>query len=646
MLLILLLAAGSRPGLCAIVAPNIDLLKEENRIKNESEAMIQNDILDPILGKGEAVPFVDVEMEIKVESEDSTRAGMGLAEKYREKLAAESMAAMPTIDVMPGIPKPKTITGNGPQKPEAASAQQAQQTKGIQEERYAVNPVFKKLGVTIIHDEGVLKDKAQVELVRSRIVDAMAQYGLQPDQVYFRPTKFKHIQIDWHDDLKKPQVYLPLLYALLFLLLLSFLFGPLWRFFRDYVKALREKPAAEVNVESKIEQPDDEGKGEEDGSMLQEGKLDLTVQNKPDEPPPPPLLLEDDEMKKFEPFSYITEENVKRLAYMFILRKEEPWIVAVVASYLKPELARAMIASLPVEMQSKVALEALTLRQVTREQVIAIDADVKENVDFVVGGMERLTHMLDEADTTTRNNILNYLRNEKPMIYEAVRRHVLVFDDITGFPDREMQTVVRELKAENMARALHGASPELLNKFLSNMSAGAASLLKESIEYIVNINQAQVDEERAKIMDVVKALEKEGKIAVRQTQDGSYDVVEGMQEELSAQERREQRFVKARGGQPAPAPQPAHDPVQAQQYLDAAVQYYNAGQAEASIPYFETALGLNPGLWQAHQYLGGLFYQQGKVEDAVAHFEKVLKLHPDPQIQQWLESLKAQAGIS
>src|SRR5579883_2768427 len=203
--------AGALPALGAVPAPDIGLLQEQNRIKNESEAKIQNDILDPILGKGQAVPFVDVEMEVKVESEESTRSGMGLAEKYREKIAGANSAGMQTVEVMPGIPKPKTITGNGPpQKPESASAQQAQQIKGIQEERYAVKPVFKKLGVTVIHDEGVLKDKAQVDLVRSRIVDAMAQYDLQPDQVAFRPTKFKHLQIDWRDDLKKPEVYLPL----------------------------------------------------------------------------------------------------------------------------------------------------------------------------------------------------------------------------------------------------------------------------------------------------------------------------------------------------------------------------------------------------------------------------------------------------
>lgn len=636
----------SLPALAAgAAAPDIGLLQEQNRVKQESEAKIQRDVLDPILGKGMAMVFVDVEMEVKVEMEQSNRSGMGLAEKYREKQGS-SKGGMQTTFVLPGIPKPKTIAqGAAPERPESASAQQAQQIKGVQEERYAVKPVFKRLGVTVIHDEGILKDKTQIDMVRGRIVDAMAQYKLSPDQVLFRPTRFNKFKTDWREDLKRPEVYIPLLFALLLLLFLFFLFGPLWRFFRQYVQALKEKPAAEVNIDSQITPPEEEEGKDGENALDQEGKLDITFQTKA--PEPPPIVEEDEEMKKFEPFSYINEDNIKRLSYMFLLRKEEPWVIAVVASYLRPDFARQMLTSLPVEIQAKVALEALTVRQVTRDQVIAIDNDIKENVDFVVGGMERLTAMLDESDTATRNNILNYLKNEKPMVYEQVRKHVLVFEDTVGFPDREMQVVVRELKTESMARALQGAPPEVINKFFANMSTGAASLLKESMEYTQGLTSSQIEDERGKIMELVKTLEKEGKISVRAKQDENHGLIEGMQEELSAQERRQQRFAAARRKTEPPAaaaPAQAADPAQAQSYFDAGVSYHSAGQLEQSLPYFETALGFNPSLWQAHQFLGSILYQLGRTPEALAHYEKLLEFNPDPQIRQWVESFKSQVG--
>ena len=624
----------------ALQSPDISLLKEQNRIKEEAEQKIQEDILDPILGKGKAKAFVDVEMEIKIQSEESARSGMGLAERYKEKQGAKS-AGLQTLDLMPGIPKPKTISGDKapPIPPEAAQAQQAQQVKGMKEQRFAVIPVFKKLTVTVIHDDAALKTKTEQDLVRSRIVDAMAQYQLKPQDVFFRATPFytAPVKIDWREDVKKPNVYLPLLYALLLLLFLAFLFGPLARFFRQYVRALMEKPGAEVNIEEK---PGEEGGGQGGEDLLEEGKLDITLQRKPPEPPPE----EDEQMKKFEPFAYINEENIKRLVYMFLLRKEEPWVIAVVASYLRPEYARAVLTSLPIELQAKVALEALTVRQLSREQVLAIDAEVKENVDFVVGGMERLTQLLEEADMTTRNNILNYLKNEKPTLYERVRKFVLTFDDVTRFPDREMQIIVRELKPEIMARALQNSAPEVVNKFLSNMSSGAAALLKEAIEYAANTTTAQIDEERAKILDEIRKLEREGTISVRERPEGGLGL-EGMEEEMSVRERRQARLAGKGGAEalPAPAAQSSEGSQQAQSYFNAGAGLYQAGNLQEALPYFEYAVSLDPAHAEARQYLATALHQMGRTGEALPHFDELLRLRPDPQLRAWVDGIKAQA---
>jgi tetratricopeptide (TPR) repeat protein len=671
-LLLTMSSLGATSSFAAIVAPDLALLQEQNRIKSDSEQRIQHDVLDPILGKGKASPFVDVEMEVKAESEESTREGMGINEKYKEKAPAAS-GGMQTTFVLPGIPKPKTITSQKetPEKPEQSQAQQAQQIKGVQEQRFAVNPVFKRMQVTVIHDDTVLKEPAQVELVRARIVDAMGQYKLAPDQISFRPTKFdKPPLVDWREDLKKPSVYLPLLYALLLLMFLSFLFGPLAKFFKQYVSALREKKSGEFEVLNKAENEDKGGEDDDGGSdeEMSTGALDVMVGQKPPEPPPePPAAEEEDEsMKKFEPFAYITEENFKRLGNLFLVRGDEPWLVAVVLTYLKPEIARATLTSLPVSLQARVAIEAMKIRQVTREQLMAIDADIKESVEFVVGGMERLTTLLDEADTMTRTNILEYLKNEKPEVYQRVRKLILTFDDVVSFQDRDMQTIVRELKTESMAKALQGAPPDVVNKFLSNMSTGAASLLKESIEYAQGLTNAQVEEERSKIMDVIKVLEKEGKVSVRQSRSGAFadfneEVASERSEKYEPRTRAAEQAVAlllsetnagpaaGPGGSPASAPAPVSAPAaapqaaQAQPYMQAGVQSHDAGQFPQAAQYLEYALSLDGSLWQARQYLGNCYVQMGRTNDAIAQFEAVLAVNPDPGLRQWVDGMKTQA---
>src|SRR5438270_4279306 len=218
-------------------------------------------------------------------------------------------------------------------------------------------------------------------------------------------------------------------------------------------------------------------------------------------------------MKKFEPFKYVTEENLKRLAYL--IRKEEPWIIALVLSYLKPEFAKEVLASMPPELQARVAVETATIRQTSLEQVMSIDEYIKKKIDFVLGGVENLLKILDEADKTTRETILEYLKNEKPALFEGVREEVVLFEDISKFPDAAIQVIVREVGTESLSRALRGASPEYMNKFFINMSAGAAALLKESMDYGRPLTPDQIEEERKKLMDIISKAERDGKISIR-----------------------------------------------------------------------------------------------------------------------------------
>src|ERR1017187_4037124 len=146
---------------------------------------------------------------------------------------------------------------------------------------------------------------------------------------------------------------------------------------------------------------------------------------------------------------------------------------------------------------------------------MSIDEYVKKKIDFVLGGIQNLIKILNEADKATRENILDYLRNEKPQLYERVREEVVLFEDILKFPDSAVQGIVREIGTEQLARALRGAAPDYMNKFFTNMSAGAAALLKESMDYGRPLTNEQVEEERKTLMDLVSKLEKEGKITLR-----------------------------------------------------------------------------------------------------------------------------------
>ncbi len=614
------------------------LMEKQDSLRRETETKVKKEILDPILGADKSFVFADVELEVISKKAEQNKEGIGIIQKYKEKGTGAGEGAS-TDFILPGIPKPKSVLGDDNKRPEAAQGQQAQQAKGVQEIRYGLETEITRFQITVIHDDTL--SPASLKIARDRIDDFLLPYKIRKKDaptVLFKPTRFK--AHNWLDDLKRPSVYLPLLYALLFLILLLFLFGPLWGFFRKYIKALLAKPGAEVNIEDKREEGGGGG-GEEEGKEETEGhqSIDMNFLQKQEEQ----KEEEDESMKKFEPFTYLNEENLKRLIYLFLLRKEDPWVIAVVLSYMKPELSRQALSMLPVEMQSRVALEALTVRQATREQIDAIDKDIKENVDFVMGGIERLVKMLDDSDPATRKNIIEYLKTQKPDIYAKVKQIVLMFEDIVGFPDRDMQTIIRSLSNEDIAKAVAKADPAIVNKFFSNMSQGAVNAIKEIMEYSGEVTPAQQDEAQMKILDAVKALESEGKINVRQGNTQEVYIIDGG--EMSSGDERRKKFESMAGPkEEAPAGPSAEQAAQAQQYLAAGADMYNQGKLPEALQYLEYASSLNPGDAATWQYLGGVYYALQRVDEAVAAYEKYSNLSGDPAAAEWLANFKTQVG--
>ena len=419
---------------------------------------------------------------------------------------------------------------------------------------------------------------------------------------------------------------------LLFLLffafwLLRFFFGPLAKFMKEYIDGMKEQSKSKVEMDNKSETENDtESEGEEnfdgqEGEVSPEELAELEVQ-------------EEDMEEKFEPFNYINDENVKQLAYL--LHHEEPWIVALVISYISGDHAYRVMEALPADLQAKVALETAMYRQTSMDQVRQINEDIREKIDFVVGGLEKLVGILESSDRFARENILEYLKNEKPGLYEKVRERILLFDDIVKFPKMAMQVLVRELKTDDLGKALRGTSPELQQIFYDNMSQGAVALLKEEIEYGRPVTEDQIEEERKKIVDMVKSMETEGKISFRQKGAGAAltgDEVGDETPDLNM------GSILAKGAV-------QRNPEEALKYYETGAQYVEQGQWDEAVADLEKSIQLDPDLGVAHQALGNAYYTLGRYPEALVAFDRALEIEPNEELQAWADQLRAQLSAA
>jgi len=583
-LLLVLLLLGPNLAGQNIDTTELNLVEQESRYEKEKAEYLQTYVLDKILGRGKAVAIVDVTLGI-----ETTTTKQAAQEQKTER--KRRLAEMDYI--LPGVPNPKSVTQ------ETAPGESRAETGGTSQVKVETKTVIKRQMVTILHDEKVSEEK--LAAVKDAIIVTLRIDEKRGDKIEFKKTRFSP---GFFEEIMRPMVLIPLALALL---LLFFLFGPLASFLRAYVRTLREKGGTEVTVDSKFE-GGPEGEGGE-GGPGKGGALS-----------PAELEKLEEEKKKYRPFQYIDEENLKRLIYL--IRRENPITIALIISYLKPEFVREILMSLPPETQAQVAVEMATIRQMTQAQVMEIDNNIKEKIDFLVGGLDHLLKVLDEVDKNTRDNILAYLENEKPELYEKVRKFILTFNDIANFPDQAVQIILREIKIENLARALRQAPPEVLNKFFANMTANAAALLKEEMEYGRPMTPEQIEEERRQIIEIIKRLENENKIFIREKPKST--LLEGS-EEIS---------------------EPAADQTSEAtlgQYKQAGIDFYNNGSYSEAIPYLEYVCQINPQDAEAWQYLGNSYYSLGQMPSALKAFEEALNLNPqNSELQSLIENLKSQ----
>ena len=84
-------------------------------------------------------------------------------------------------------------------------------------------------------------------------------------------------------------------------------------------------------------------------------------------------------MADHEPFAFVKEADLKRLAELFVRRAEEPWLIAFVASRLRPDFARDLLSALPAELREGIGRKSFAA-SLSRDQAMALDSELRRSL--------------------------------------------------------------------------------------------------------------------------------------------------------------------------------------------------------------------------------------------------------------------------
>jgi flagellar motor switch protein FliG len=89
---------------------------------------------------------------------------------------------------------------------------------------------------------------------------------------------------------------------------------------------------------------------------------------------------------------------------------------------------------------------------------------------------------------------------------------MFVFEDIAKLNNRDIVEILKAVDKNTLMVALKGASDAIKEKFFSNMSQKAATIMKEDMEAMGPIRAADVEKAQKEIIAVIKKLTYEGKV--------------------------------------------------------------------------------------------------------------------------------------
>jgi flagellar motor switch protein FliG len=219
------------------------------------------------------------------------------------------------------------------------------------------------------------------------------------------------------------------------------------------------------------------------------------------------------------PFAFLQKVDPTNL--LTFVMDDQPQTIALILTHLPPQKSAQVINGLQGERQLSVVRRIARMGQTSPEIVHEVERGLELRMSSIAGqsfeaagGVDAIAEILNVTDRATERTLLESLAQEDPDLVEEIRSRMFVFDDISKFSTKDIQTVLKNVENSQWALALKTAGEDLKQKILGNMSSRAAEMLKEEMDYLGPVKRSAVEQMQQQIVDVVRKLEDTGEITI------------------------------------------------------------------------------------------------------------------------------------
>ncbi len=212
--------------------------------------------------------------------------------------------------------------------------------------------------------------------------------------------------------------------------------------------------------------------------------------------------------------------NIEAAVLANFLKNEYPQTVAVVLSKIKPDHAAQVLSMLPEDVAIDCVQRMLRMENVQKEALDHIEQTLRsEFVATLTQTQRRDPHeimavIFNSFDRQTEGRFLSSLDAISKDASRKIRALMFTFEDLQKLDPAGIQTLLRVVDKDTLARALKGGNDKAKEFFFSGMSARAAKNLQDDMQSLGPLRLKEVDEAQSRIVKMAKDLADKGELMI------------------------------------------------------------------------------------------------------------------------------------
>ena len=198
------------------------------------------------------------------------------------------------------------------------------------------------------------------------------------------------------------------------------------------------------------------------------------------------------------------------------LKEEHPQVVATLLALIPSELSAAVLEQFDDETRDELVLRVALLDQINPSALVELNDMLERTLGSDsathisgVGGALPAAEILSLFSGGVEQKTLAIIRAHSPKLADQISGSMFKFDDFLQIAPQSLQRILSEVTNDVLLVALKGASPNVRDFFLANVTKSKADRLRFEMDGLPPVRVQEVESKQREVVQVARRLQDE-----------------------------------------------------------------------------------------------------------------------------------------